>query len=580
MRHAWLAAVAALLVPASALAQSADAGAGGAPAETGAAEGGEAGGAAGEAGQGGTEGGGEQLPPMMQDPRQMSGIARGEQTDPPGRLTVRAVQGAMKRTEFGDIKAVFPPDAKIHLVTINTEGKVTLTSRAVDRGGRAVFDRLVANASHSYIALALLGRQGAEDRLISRLVTMPPKVGMRMILAGEAVDSQKPPIDDLVNTDQQQPAPTAPPPGTVVIRLSGDTRNVQEVELYQAGADAPMAKAKVEVVSNNQGQKELQAGFASIPGGPDAVYYARAAGQPRPFLTLPFQLTAAQGASVSLIIAPPVLFGFHGIGMLDDEQLYFQAQILLFNPSLVPYQPGPQGLRIPLPKGYTGASINEEMGEGGAVPVKVDEDRGLVWRGPLPPGERSFVASFGLPTDDGKATFEMPMPHGLFRGWRNQMVFEQIPGMRIQTPAGATQRTAMGNDNRPHTVIENLQLDTGTSLKLLISGLPVHPAWKRWLRNGVGLIVLGLLGWGVWGVATRSRRGGGRQSTLEEEREELLEEVVRLEADLRRQRVTEQVYQQRRGELLRQLEGVYADLAAEKQAEQARTGEGETRAPS
>jgi hypothetical protein len=485
----------------------------------------------------------------------------------------------MKRTEFGDIRAEFPPGAIIHLVDIDTNGVVRLVSRPVDRGGRAVFDRLVANASRSYLALAVLPRPGAEDRLISRLVTMPPKVGMRMILAGEAPDSNKPAIDDLINA-QEQSTVTPPPAGNVVVRLSGDTRNVREVELFKAGVEAPIAKAKVEVVADQSGRKALQAGFTGIAAGADVVYYARAAGQPRPFLTLPFQLTSAQGASVSLIVAPPVLFGFHGAAMLDDEQLYIQAQILLFNPSLVPYDPGPRGLRIPLAKGYSGASINEEMGGGAPVPVKVDEDRGLVWRGPLPPGERSFVAGFGIPTDGGKATFEMPMPHGLFPGWRNQMVFEQIPGLRIQTPAGATQRTAQGNNNRPHTVIENLQVDAGTSLKLLISGLPVHPAWQRWVRNGLGLLVLGLFGWALWGVVTRSRGGGGRQSTLEEEREELLGEVVRLEADLRRERVSEQDYQRRRGDLLRQLEGVYADLGAEKQAEQARAGQDETRASS
>ncbi len=578
MRHAWLAALVALLLPASALAQSADAGAGAAPAEAG--EGSEAGAAeGGEAGQPAEGEGGEELPPMMRDPRQMSGIARGEQTDPPGRLTVRLVQGAMKRSEFGDIRAEFPPGGIVHLIDIDAKGKVRLISRPVDRGGRAVFDRLVANASRSYLALAVLPRPGAEDRLISRLVTMPPKVGMRMILAGEATDSQKPAIDDLINA-QEQSTVTPPPAGTVVIRLSGDTKNVREVELYKAGVDAPVAKTKVEVVADQSGQKGLQARFSGIPAGADVVYYARAAGQPRPFLTLPFQLTSTQGASMSLIVAPPVLFGFHGIAMLDDEQLYVQAQILLFNPSLVPYDPGPGGLRIPLAKGYSGASINEDMSSGAPVPVKVDEDRGLVWRGPLPPGERSFVAGFGIPTSNGKATFEMPMPHGLFPGWRNQMVFDQVAGMRIQTPAGATQRTAMGNDNRPHTVIENLQVNAGTPLKLLISGLPVHPAWQRWVRYGLGALVLGLFGWALWGVATRSRGGGGRQSTLEEEREELLNEVVRLEADLRRARIGEQDYQRRRAELLRQLEGVYADLAAEKQAEQAQAGQGETRASS
>ena len=44
-------------------------------------------------------GGGDDLPPMMKNPRQLSGQARPEQTDPPRQLIVRLVQGPLQRRE-------------------------------------------------------------------------------------------------------------------------------------------------------------------------------------------------------------------------------------------------------------------------------------------------------------------------------------------------------------------------------------------------------------------------------------------------------------------------------------------------
>jgi hypothetical protein len=551
VRTAWLAALAALLLPASAMAQSADAGAPPSGDEQ-AAEG----------------GGGDQLPPMLRNPRELSGIARGEQSDPAGRLTVRIVQGAMKQTEFGDVRSQFPVGAKVHLVGYDSAGKITLRTEKVDQSGRAVFDGVSTSNRHSHMVVALLPREGAEDRLLSKLITMPPQVGMRMILAGEAPDSKKPAVDDLGANEQAQQTPN---PGQVVVHLRGDTKDVQEVELLEAGKEQPVAKTRVEVADSPQG-KELVARFEGVATGADKVYVARAADQPRAVLSVPFQMTSALGAGVTLIIAPPVLFAFHGGGQIDDENLFFQLQVTLFNPALTPHHPGPRGLSIPLAHGFMGASVSEDPESGGGTPpVRVDEGRGLVWNGPIPPGERRFLVNFGLPTKGGAARFDMPMPIGLFNG---QLFFDQVPGMKVEA-SGAKQQTVKGQDGRPFVLLQGLQIQPGQSLTVNVAGLPQHPAWKQWVRNGIGLVVLGLLGWGVWGVALRSRRGRGRLSSLEEDREELLEAMVQLEADLRRQRVDEKVYEQRRDDLKRQLEDVYAQLAAARE-EEARSGDGQT----
>ncbi|HTE49382.1 MAG TPA: hypothetical protein VK698_00805 [Kofleriaceae bacterium] len=649
MKFGWLVALAALLVPAAASAQSADAG----PDE------------AGEGAAGGGEGG-DDLPPMMRDPRQLSGIARGEANDPAGRLTVRAVQGAMKRSEFGDVRGEFPVGTKIHLVGLGVGGKVTHKALTLDSGGRAVFDGLATNFAQSYVALAIFPRPGAEDRLVSQMVSMPPQVGTRMMLAGEAVASGKPAVDDLVSDDTQ--VFEVPAAGTIVVYLRGDTKDVQEIELLEAGVDTPVARTKVQVVSRTAsvdgrvsqpeddralragllevlvsrrgegiadipveivvagaapgtpaartaktdasgralfeplpagkkylvrapvegrpfesaefappgktGQrvrvdadwreaKGLEARFTGIQGGPDKVFVARAVDQPRPFLTMPFQLTSSHGAATNLVMAPPVLFAFHGGANLEDEKLYFQLQISIYNASVLPYEPPREGLRIPLPRGFSGASVEEEV----SARVKVDENRGLVWRGLIPPGERRFIASFALGSVEGKASFDMAMPYGL---WPSQIVFEKMAGLRIDPPSGVKPQVGKTDDGRPLVIFQNIQLDPGASLHLGFAGLPTAPHWQRWVARSVGVLVLSLMAWGIWGLAIRGRRGGGRLSHLEAEREELLQAVVQLEADLRRQRVDEADYKRRRAELQRQLEGTYAELATEEKEAQAR----------
>lgn len=651
MRTAWLVALAALLVPAAARAQSADAG----PGE-----------AAGQAPDDEVHGGqGDDLPPMMRDPRQLSGTARGEQNDPPGQLTVRAVQGALERTEFGDVKGQFPRDAPIHLVGIGTGGKLSHVVARLDKGGRVIFPGLATNFSQSYFVLALFPRPGAEDRLVSRLVVMPPQVGLRMILAGEGVDSGKPPVDDTIG-GEGKPSESAEA-GVVVVQVRGDTKDILEVELLEPGVEEPVARTKVDVVTREgqvqgrvaqpeddaalragvlevlvarrgqgvadvtveiavdgappgtpavasartdqggralfepiaggkryvvraavkgrpfassafawpdkggkrvkvdvdwQAVRALEARFTGVAGGPDKVYVARAADQPRAFVTQPFQLTATRGVVTDLVVAPPVLLAFHGGANVEDEKLYFQVQFSIYSASMVPFSAGREGLRIPLPKSFAGASIDEEN----SARVKIDE-QGLLWRGLLPPGEQTFIVNFALDSEDGQAKLDWTLPYPLYP---SQLVFEKAAGFKVDGPSDVKVQSAKTDDGRPLLVLQGIQRDVGQPIQMSFSGLPTAPFWQSLVARLAGVIVLALVGWAIWGIAIRNRRGGGRLSHLEAEREELLHAVVELESDLRRARVSEADYTRRRAELQRQLEATYAQLAVEERAAAAR----------
>jgi len=613
--------------------------------------------------------GGDDLPPMMKNPRQISGQARPEQGDPPRQLTVRLVQGPMRRREdIGDIVSDFPADAIVHLVGVDRKAAVTIQSHKVDKGGRAVFGGLAGDGSVSYYALTLLARDGAVDRVQSRPVMMPPEVGMRMLLAGHGIKSGKPPADDVLGDDAGD---DVPPAGEVTVDLDGQTDDVESVELVQAGVDKPVAAARptpsktvvrprgrvkspvadaalrdgaidvhvlrkgkgvdgieislleveaapakdggkapsaggepartaktdgegravlsdagtrkvklravvhgralesppfdaptkggvrVDVEVDWQEVESLRAKFTGVPIGPDKVYLARAVGADRPSLSPPFQMTDARGVATQIIVFPGVLLGFHAGTTLDDDKLWFEVQFTVLNPSAVPYDTGASGLQLPLPKGFIGASVQDEM----TSRVKVDGDKGLVWRGAIPPGQKSFIAQFALPTEGGEVRFDLDLPIGAIQ---SQLVLEDIPGMRLETPAGVDRETRT-QQGKKFILLSGIERRPGEELSFRIAGLPQAPSWRAWVRRAAGLLVLALLAWAVVAIA-RGRSGKTRDEELEAEREELLQALTQLEADLQRKKIAAPIYKKQKAALTGKLEAVYAELRAYREA--------------
>ena len=636
-------------------------------------------------------GGGEAMPGMaggmpgmaggMPDPRQMSGISRPQPGDPAGQLTIRVVRGQMSNNV---------PDHPVHLVGYASDGSITRVTQRTDVAGRVVFQGLVQDKIAYYAMTDLprqLGDRTVSDRVRSGLIMMPPEVGLRLLLAGEKLDSTAPPVEDMARVTDQisslgpgevvvqlfgQPetiphvelmkldgqaatsvarsrlaagGPTGvrglvddqltPQPalavGTAVVTVQRITRDSTspvagiELELEPLAADGTAAGEPVRQVTDAQGKATFsaltpgaqvrvvarvhgtrvegkpfavaasgglgvavnvawsdeggaEARFRDIPAEPDAVYYARAEVGGKFFHTAPFQMAGDRGTTLRMLafqsMSEPVAFSFHTQGIIDDVFMAFQSQLTITNFSYAPWDPGKDGFVMPLPAGFVGAQVGEEM----TIRVGVDPDRGFIWRGSIPPGGAEFMGFFSLPITKGTLQFDLPLPHGSFN---SLLALQQTPGMKVESPANARGREWTDPAGGKHYVISNIQIRPEQRMVLTASGLPMHPAWQRQLSWGAGIVVIGLLVWGLSGVFRRRRAPAAqadgdegrddqtRRRKLEKRRESLLDELVALESE--KAALDDDEYEKRKGKLTRQLESIYHDLATERAGARART---------
>lgn len=305
-----------------------------------------------------------------------------------------------------------------------------------------------------------------------------------------------------------------------------------------------------------------EARFSGVPVAVDKAYVAQIRDSGKIYRSAPFQLAPDRGAAVGIFVFPKLLLSFHLGAFIDDEFMGFQGQLTLQNSSYEPYDPGPGGLVIPMPKRFVGAQVGEEDQE----TVKVHE-RGFVRRGVLPPGGTTFTAGFSLPVEDGKVDFDMPLPLGAYDSNLNIMY---TPGMQVQAPTRQAPTLRERNGRRFYQ-IGDITILPERRMVMSITGLPEHPAWHTWARYAFGLIGLGLLGWAMVTVLSPARRRQAAaearaRADLENRREALLAELVTLEREHDGGQVAGATYEKRKKKLRRQLEEIYAKLRGEAEA--------------
>ncbi len=310
-------------------------------------------------------------------------------------------------------------------------------------------------------------------------------------------------------------------------------------------------------------QAIMQALFEGVEASTSKIYIAQVFSGGRRFLSVPFQMIPEKGAAVGIYMYPEILFSLHGGAELDDQKMWFQTQLSIANPSIAPYlAKGTNKYSIPLPKGFVGASVADEM----ASRIGVESDKGFFWRGAVPPGQQDFIASFALPVEGGAMKFDMALPRGLRAG---RIVVDDLPGMELRTPGGAEVSAKVRPNGRKFLEMANISIAPQQRLLFAIRGLPQYSPWRKHARRGAGVAVVLLLLWAGYVVffgAKTEEQVDPVLSDLESTKEKLLEQMVNLETEYRHKRGDdkEKPYKKQRDKLNTRLVDIYRKIDAHK----------------
>jgi hypothetical protein len=295
-----------------------------------------------------------------------------------------------------------------------------------------------------------------------------------------------------------------------IVTINGKTLRTRPFELAASGGT-------LEVEAHWPSEGKAQADFDVTPKV-DEVYYAETSFRGQVYRSLPFQLVPERGTRVSIFVYPRVLFTFSVTSRLDDKYLAVNGRFDVSNNAWAPYVGGPDGLTIPLPKGFTGGVLAPDD----QADVAVEPGEGFRLIRPIPPGQKQFRGAFSLPVSDGNVTWNLDLPFGSFN---SGMEVLQVPGMHVETPPDVDGRT-MTVPQGTFFVLPQINILPKHSMVMKITGLPQAPAWKRWMPRIIGIVVVLIL---LVGVGAALFRDKDKEEARADRRQQLLDELVELE---------------------------------------------------
>jgi hypothetical protein len=266
---------------------------------------------------------------------------------------------------------------------------------------------------------------------------------------------------------------------------------------------------------------------------------------------------AAGGAAAGTPASPPaaqqpgtIVLGGRSrfvVELADDAiDVYYLLDVV--NASNTPVSTEP--LVFELPDGARGLSILE-----GSSPQAKGEGRRVEVTGPFAPGATSVQFAYQVPYSSGDVRISQRFPIPLTA---TSLAVRKWGAMRVVSPQAGAQREVTSDNKRTYILATGGPIAAVGTLDVEITGLPHHAPWPRYLA--VALAVLIAAG-GVWlslgDVRTQTE---ARQKKLETRREQLLNEIVRLEEQYRGGRGDDERYRDRREALIAQLEQVYTQL--------------------
>jgi hypothetical protein len=313
--------------------------------------------------------------------------------------------------------------------------------------------------------------------------------------------------------------------GTAVVKAESPSEPVVAVvtingKVFSQKLDLTKSGGLLQVTARWPDSGKPEAMFDLVPRAGQVVY-AESTQRGQLYRSLPFQPVSERGTRVTVFVLPRVLFSFSLTSHVDDEYFAVQGRFTVSNNSWMPYVGGPDGLLIPLPKGFTGGILGDR--DQGDIAVAPGEGFRVVR--PIAPGQRAFMGGFSLPVSNGAVSWAMDLPLGAFN---SGMEIQQVPGMRVDTPPGVQGETA--TDVRgTWFVLPQISILPKQSMVMTISGLPSPAAWRVWVPRVMGVLVVLVVIAGIAFALNRKNEDHVATAARAAKRQKLLDELVELE---------------------------------------------------
>lgn len=269
------------------------------------------------------------------------------------------------------------------------------------------------------------------------------------------------------------------------------------------------------------------------------------------YSSTPFRLDPDAGQRVRVMRLPTTtsddrVFQVLGRTMIEfvGDRAHITQEARLANLGGATYVFPDGGLRIALPDGamafQSRAMMTDQRVSG--------TDDGFTISGSLPPGRSTLTWAYDVPIDGSTFSLEQAVP---FRTMEYQVISDYIDGMILEAEGFSPARIREGTDR--------LFMVTGVArrptdppidpLRVQVRGIPGGGPLP-FLAVGLGLVLLGL---GVILVLRPSDASRELAAARADRQKELLEEIARLEADRKGERVGPTFYTHRRRELTDEL---------------------------
>jgi hypothetical protein len=470
------------------------------------------------------------------------------------------------------------------------DARTTLEKTGAD--GRAQFQNL--RPGHEFEAVVTVDG----ERLQSQPFTIPPQGGVRIMLIGglaaagagggaaPRMGGQAPGQHAGGGAGQgntfRMGAPTgkvgaAPelPKGTLVIEvrkadgqpLVGQPVRLGEIALVQ-GEGTPSRQVKVHPgVTDSAGNVR----FDDLPTGETAGYAAVTEHEGLRLSTEPFRMppdTGVRGQIVALrrTSDPSVLKldpQTKVIIDLREDALAIMVGLFFRNTSQEIFDPGEQGLMIPLPEG----AVNAQEIEGGE-PLEVLPGKGVLLKSAIPPDSAANVmtnARFGyvLPAE-GADTLEIPQVFPVVM----PSPFLLVPhksGLKLEASGLKPLPDEIDGSGDKTFAFTTPPVAAGGTLTMTVSGIPGRKRTGRNVAAGLSLMLIAAAFVGARGAGRgpgKSSQGVDDRERLIARREQLFAELVDIERERRTSGQSNGRLGDRRKDVISKLEAVYRELAA------------------